>query len=69
MGGLVGVLAVALTRLAHRLGTHTYLATACLHGDHGYCQGKTGRAGLKTPATCKFCDAPCQCRCHQKAGG
>jgi hypothetical protein len=61
---LVGWAAVALTRLAHRLGTHVYLSTGCLHGQHGYCQGKTGLAGAKTPARCKFCKAPCTCRCH-----
>lgn len=61
---LIGRLAVVLTRLAHRYGTHWYLSTGCLHGEHGYCQGKTGRAGTKTPASCKFCGAPCQCDCH-----
>ena len=65
-GRLAGILAVALTRLAHRHGTHHYLATACLHDQHAYCQGKTGQAGRKTPAVCKFCRAPCQCRCHRK---
>lgn len=66
-GRLVARLAVALTRLAHRLGTHSYLSTGCLHGEHAYCQGKTGQAGAKAPAKCKFCDARCQCRCHQDA--
>lgn len=61
---LIGRLAVALTRLAHRLGTHWYLSTGCLHSEHGYCQGKTGKAGAKTPAKCKFCGASCQCDCH-----
>lgn len=61
---LVGRLATALTRLAHHLGTHDYLATGCLHGHHDYCQGKTGQAGAKTPAQCKFCAAACRCRCH-----
>jgi hypothetical protein len=55
-------------------GTHVYLSTGCLHGDmqlpdgrtgHEYCQGKTGAAGAKRPAVCKFCQAPCQCACHQ----
>lgn len=66
-GRLIGWLAVALTRAAHRLGTHPYLSTGCLHGEHGYCQGKTGQAGAKKPARCKFCDAPCRCRCHREA--
>jgi hypothetical protein len=63
-GRLIGLLAVTLTRLAHRLGTHRYLSTSCLHGDHSYCQGKTGLSGAKTPARCKFCHAPCICPCH-----
>ena len=63
---LVGRLAVALTRLAHRLGHHAYLSTSCLHDDHGYCQAKTGRVGAKTPAVCKFCDDACVCSCHHQ---
>jgi hypothetical protein len=61
---LIGRLAVTLTRLAHRLGVHVYLSTGCLHGEHAYCQAKTGQTGSKTPATCKFDAAPCVCRCH-----
>lgn len=49
-------------------GGHVYLSTGCLHGEHGYCQGKTGRVGAKVPATCKFCAARCRCECHQAAG-
>ncbi|NUP47264.1 MAG: hypothetical protein HOW97_08110 [Catenulispora sp.] len=73
IGRAVGALAVLLTRLAHRLGTHHYLSTGCLHGDHvlpdgrtghQYCQADTGKAGSKRPAQCKFCGAPCQCQCH-----
>jgi hypothetical protein len=73
IGHAVGRLAVALTRLAHRLGAHAYLSTSCLHGDnvlpdgrtgHQYCQSETGKTGGKTPAQCKFCAAPCQCPCH-----
>jgi hypothetical protein len=64
IGCLLGVLAVALTRLAHRLGTHQYLSTGCLHGEHGYCQNKTGKAGAKQPASCKWCRAACRCSCH-----
>lgn len=48
-------------------GTHAYLSTGCLHGEHGYCQAKTGQTGNKKPATCKFCDAPCVCNCHREA--
>jgi hypothetical protein len=66
IAALVGHAATTLTRLAHRLGTHRYLSTGCLHHDHNYCQGKTGQAGTKAPARCKFCSAPCQCRCHQE---
>lgn len=45
---------------------HRYLSTGCLHGEHAYCQGKTGRSGAKAPAQCKFCAAPCTCPCHQE---
>lgn len=61
---LAGRLATALTRYAHRHGSHHYLSTGCLHGDHGYCQGKTGKVGAKKPAACKFCGAACGCPCH-----
>ncbi|MFD3520462.1 hypothetical protein [Streptomyces sp. NPDC058653] len=64
MAALIGWLATTLTRLTHRLGTHHYLSTGCLHADHAYCQGKTGMAGAKKPGSCKFCDAACRCRCH-----
>jgi hypothetical protein len=43
---------------------HHYLSTGCLHGEHGYCSNVDGIAGLKKPAQCKFCTAPCQCPCH-----
>lgn len=46
---------------------HVYLSTACLHGEHGYCQHHTGLSGAKTPGVCKFCAAPCVCECHQAA--
>lgn len=62
---LAGRLATALTRYAHQHGIHHYLATSCLHGEHGYCQGNTGKAGSKKPAECKFCGAAgCICPCH-----
>lgn len=44
---------------------HLYLSTGCFHGQHGYCQSNTGQNGGKLPAQCKFCQAPCLCRCHQ----
>lgn len=44
--------------------THDYLSTGCLHGEHGYCQDKTGMVGAKIPSSCKFCAAPCRCNCH-----
>lgn len=43
---------------------HIYLSTGCLHGRHDYCQAMSGNAGLKRPATCKFCNARCICHCH-----
>lgn len=46
--------------------THHYLSTGCLHGEHAYCQSKTGLSGAKKPGVCKFCAAPCQCPCHTK---
>jgi hypothetical protein len=48
--------------------THDYLSTGCLHGEHAYCQGKTGQAGAKKPAQCKFCEAKCLCDCHGTGG-
>lgn len=45
---------------------HVYLSTGCLHGQHGYCSNVDGIAGLKKPAQCKFCAAPCVCPCHHK---
>jgi len=43
---------------------HVYLSTACHHGNHRYCRENKGLYGLKTPAVCKFCAAPCICTCH-----
>jgi hypothetical protein len=45
-------------------GVHRYLSTGCYHGDHAYCQSMTGLNGAKRPASCKFCQAACQCECH-----
>lgn len=66
-----GLLALQINRMRH----HGYLSTGCLHGDavilpdgrtgHQYCQSETGHTGSKIPATCKFCAAPCRCRCHK----
>lgn len=56
-------------------GSHRYLSTGCLHGDHvlddgrtghEYCQSDTGHAGSKRAGRCKFCDAACVCPCHKK---
>lgn len=60
---------------------HRYLSTACLHHQHDYCNAPTvtrdgeweflgpsyssGRDAPKRPAECKFCSAPCRCRCHK----
>lgn len=49
---------------AEQRSGHRYLSTGCLHGEHGYCQSNTGSQGQKTPAVCKFCQAPCVCSCH-----
>lgn len=46
---------------------HEYLSTGCLHGRHDYCRNDKGQAGPKKPGRCKFCDAKCQCPCHQEA--
>jgi hypothetical protein len=45
---------------------HVYLSTGCHHGDHAYCQAMTGLNGAKRPSRCKFCDARCQCSCHDE---
>lgn len=45
--------------------SHAYLSTACLHGEHAYCQGSLRMDGAaKRPACCKFCGAACVCPCH-----
>jgi hypothetical protein len=48
--------ALALDQIAAReaseqldSGTHVYLSTGCLHGDHAYCQAKAGAAGANDP--------------------
>lgn len=43
-------------------GTHVYISTACLHGEHEHCRSTVNAAGgPKTPGTCKWCSAVCQC--------
>lgn len=70
-GAVLAVCAVAWRLLRH--GPHWYLSTSCLHARepgredlHGYCQSNTGLGGAKRPASCKFCRAPCRCRCHRQ---
>lgn len=59
-----------LVRLAYKIvmwgGEHHYLSTGCLHGGQGHthCAAMVGVNGAKRPATCKWCLAPCRCRCH-----
>lgn len=45
------------------------MSTACLHGEHSYCNSMTGYQGVKRPAQCKFCDARCICDCHKDPDG
>lgn len=53
-------------------GAHVYLSTSCLHEKHEnrqdlheHCAGTVGTCGDKHPATCKWCDAKCQCPRHE----
>lgn len=60
-------------------GHHVYLSTACLHGRdehrdeierewlHGRCATDARRydGSHKVAATCKYCQSPCLCDCHQ----
>lgn len=49
---------------------HDYLSTACLHGRHDHCAGPLALDGsAKAPARCKWCPAPCGCRCHRGEEG
>jgi hypothetical protein len=50
-------------------GHHAYIATGCLHGDHGYCDSMTGLSGQKRPAECKGCRAKCICPHHMTGVG
>lgn len=56
----------ALDQPSEQPAAHEYLSTGCLHGQHDYCSNVDGIAGLKKPARCKFCAAPCQCPCHNE---
>lgn len=73
------VVAVVLGWLAHvawcdwHHDIHHYLSTACLHAHepgrmplHEDCRtgGRRWDGTPKTPATCKWCGAPCRCPCH-----
>lgn len=42
-------------------GSHDYLSTACLHGDHNDCGIKQRERGEPGPPHCKYCDAVCIC--------
>lgn len=58
-----------MNRLLLWLGfPHRYRSTGCLHGGegHDYCAAPSGAAGTKQPARCKWCAAPCRCRCHRR---
>ena len=40
---------------------HLYLSTACLAGEHDYCQAMVGARGQKLPGVSKFSGAVCIC--------
>jgi hypothetical protein len=49
--------------------THTYWSTHCRHGSHSGCKATTlAGGGLRRPAQCKICAAPCICDCHNPGG-
>lgn len=63
----------AVDALATKDANHRYLSTACLHAVepgrehlHRECQSDTTRydGTHKIGASCKWCEAPCVCRCH-----
>ena len=63
-------LADAVLAVVQDPGRHHYLSTGCLHGDHDHCRCATNTTGQpKIPGVCKFCAAPCECRCHRPATG
>lgn len=82
---MIGILHWLARRVATFAGAHVYLSTACLHGRHDYCNAPTvtrdgqwavldpsyssERDATKAPAACKFCKAPCICRCHNRVKG
>lgn len=50
---------------------HIYLSTGCLHDTaegHEFCRVEARRydGTVKTASRCKFCPAPCACRCHRE---
>ena len=60
---------------------HIYLSTSCLHGEHDYCKSAIVQELVphwadddseiltrrKRPSECKFCAAPCVCKCHKES--
>jgi hypothetical protein len=70
IGYVAGVAVVVVVReivRAFRHNPHRYLSTGCLHGHHGDCQTQAVRydGTPKIAASCKWCHAPCICRCHR----
>lgn len=68
-GSTEAISAIAVKAISQVLtredGQHVYLSTSCLHDLHAYCQSHTGSVGMRVPAQCKFCEAPCVCSCHR----
>lgn len=58
---------LALAGAQREDGSHRYLSTSCLHGDHGHCGGALNHEGeAKVPTACKRCDSTCVCPCHKE---
>jgi hypothetical protein len=51
------------TQVCEAQGTHDYISTACHHAKLG--QGAE-YLHARCRDTCKFCGAPCKCRCHDE---
>jgi hypothetical protein len=72
---LAGIEKARATSYLNLDGTHRYVSTSCIHGDHRYCATQATRPDgtEKIPATCKFGGEPCQCTdpaCpHATSGG
>lgn len=47
--------------ILHPDGHHEYYSTHCRHGDHEACAATTINGGVRKPAECKLCGAPCRC--------